>query len=253
MPKSSKRLHQHTGTVEPLHFFSDSYFVSRLQVQYVLDSVPESTLSSKYRSIVEKSLTEPVTATTTKSKAKSPAKAQKTSQAICGKVDDSSCFLLRLPTYIMYFLLLTSLSSQFECTRPLYNQHFKVASFHRSNLTPFKQYYDAYIIPKYDAYVDPHVQEFVLPAYRQYGQPQVNKLQKFYTAHGQPQVEKLQKLYNAHLKDHVDTTITSLNEQVQKHVVPTVQNVQKELEPYLNNAMKNGTIMVKQIREQVFF
>ncbi|CBY19258.1 unnamed protein product [Oikopleura dioica] len=209
----------------------------RLQVQYVLDSVPESTLSSKYRSIVEKSLTEPVTATASKSKAKSPAKAQKSSQAICGKVDDSSCFLLKLPTYIMYFLLLTSLSSQFECTRPLYNQHFK-------------QYYDAYIIPKYDEYVNPHVQEFIIPAYKQYGHPQVNKVQELFAAHGQPQVDKLQKLYNAHLKDHVDTTITSLNEQVQKHVVPTVQNVQKELEPYFNNAMKNGTIMVKQLREQ---
>ncbi|CAG5090309.1 Oidioi.mRNA.OKI2018_I69.PAR.g12549.t1.cds [Oikopleura dioica] len=137
----------------------------------------------------------------------------------------------------MYFLLFTSLSSQFECTRPIYNQHFK-------------QYYDAYVIPKYDEYVDPHVQEFVIPAYKQYGEPQIAQLQKLYAAHGQPQLEKLIKLYDTHLKDHVDKTITSLNEQVQTHVVPTVQNVQKELEPFFNNAVKNGTVLVKQLREQ---
>jgi len=92
-------------------------------VNYILEAVPEAVLSSRYRNIISGSVNEPVMASEEiKRNGPKGAKSNGTKSAV-QTTSSSSCSVIGMFKYILYFLLLVGASSKFETTRPYYTKY----------------------------------------------------------------------------------------------------------------------------------
>jgi len=206
---------------------------NRLQVDLILDSCPETTLSQKYRDIIASKLNEPMAASDeirkTKRNKKSTTSGPVQQTSGSGSGSKPAGFVSSLVKILVYSSILIGLSSQFEATRPIYKEyaHPYVATYVQPVVTE-------YIAPKYEEFVEPHVKTHLVPAYDQYLSPHVVKVKTLWTENGAPlllqAISETEKLYSTHLSGHVN--------KIAESVGPVWQQVRRD-----------GAAMIKSVRE----
>lgn len=207
---------------------------NRLQVKFVLDSLPDSTLGSKHRKIVEAALEQPMASSEEIKREAKPTSgagdACCAKKSACGTLAPS-CAIFGLFKHVLRFLMLVGIASQFQVTRPYYE-------------TYAQPYYNAYmkdtvegvIMPKYDEFVDPHVQNFVIPTYNTYVAPHVAEGMVLYNKHAAPKVKELKQtvleLYMVHLAPQINTAA--------KQAGPAVEQFKTEANKLFKTAMSKA-------------
>jgi len=202
---------------------------NRLQVDLIVDSCPESTLSQKYRDIIASKLNEPM-ATSDEIR-----KAKRNKKTTAGHVQPTSGakqtgFISSLFKILAYSSILIGLSSQFEATRPVYKEYA-----HPYVATYVQPVFNEYIAPKYDEFVDPHVRNHLIPAYDQYLAPHVAKAHSIWIENGAPVVAQAisgtRNFYASNLSGHVNKIAESAGpmwQQVRRDAIAIVGSIREK-------------------------
>jgi len=230
---------------------------NRLQVDLIVDSCPETTLTQKYRDIIASKLNEPMATSDEIRKTKRNNKKITTTSGAVQQTTSGSAksagFVSSLVKILVYSSILIGLSSQFETTRPIYKEYA-----HPYVATYVQPVVSEYIAPKYEEFVDPHVKTHLIPAYNQYLSPHLIKIKTLWTENGAPlllqAISETEKLYSKHLAGHVNKIAESAGpvlQQVRRDGVAIIQSIRDSNKDLFSGWEKKSESILEDFRAYV--